>query len=63
MKTTAFDCVEMKHRGAEQMKETIDRMTVQQELALRLNKRRRRTPPTIRLLTTTRPYVDTGSAF
>jgi hypothetical protein len=33
MRTKAFDCVEMKHRGAEQLKETIERMTVQQELA------------------------------
>ena len=33
MKTKTFDCVEMKHRGAEQLKEKIDRFTVQQELA------------------------------
>lgn len=33
MKTKTFDCVEMKHRGAEQLKEKIDRLTVQQELA------------------------------
>jgi hypothetical protein len=33
MKTKTFDCVEMKHRGAEQVKEKIDRLTVQQELA------------------------------
>ncbi|TKB74319.1 MAG: hypothetical protein E8D45_08700 [Nitrospira sp.] len=33
MKTKTFDCVEMKHRGAEQVKEKIDRLTVPQELA------------------------------
>jgi hypothetical protein len=33
MKTKTFDCVEMKHRGAEQLKEKIERLTVQQELA------------------------------
>lgn len=33
MKTKTFDCVEMKHRGAEQLKEKIDRLTVQQEVA------------------------------
>ena len=33
MKTKTFDCVEMKHRGAEKLKEKIDRLTVQQELA------------------------------
>lgn len=33
MKTKTVDCVEMKHRWAEQLKEKIDRMTVQQELA------------------------------
>lgn len=33
MKTKIFDCVEMKHRGAEQLKEKLDRLTVQQELA------------------------------
>ncbi|MEX5215705.1 MAG: hypothetical protein NW703_16280 [Nitrospiraceae bacterium] len=32
MKIKTFDCVEMKHRGAERLKEKIDRMTVQQEL-------------------------------
>lgn len=33
MKNKTFDCVEMKHRGAEQLKKKIDRLTVQQELA------------------------------
>ena len=33
MKTKTFDCVEMKHRGADKLKEKIDRLTVQQELA------------------------------
>ncbi len=33
MKTKTFDCVEMKHRGAETLKEKIERLTVQQELA------------------------------
>lgn len=33
MKTKTFDCVEMKRRGAEQVKEKIDRLTVEQELA------------------------------
>ncbi len=33
MKTKTFDCVEMKHRGAEKLKEKIERLTVQQELA------------------------------
>lgn len=33
MKTKTFDCVEMKHRGAEKLKEKIGRLTVQQELA------------------------------
>ncbi len=33
MKTKTFDCVEMKHRGAEQVKEKIERFTGQQELA------------------------------
>lgn len=33
MKTKTFDCVEMKHRGAEHLKKKIDRLTAQQELA------------------------------
>ena len=33
MKTKTFDCVEMKHWGVEKLKEKIDRLTVQQELA------------------------------
>jgi hypothetical protein len=33
MKSKTFDCVEGKHRGATQVKEKTDRLTVQQELA------------------------------
>ena len=33
MKTKTFDCVEMKHQGAEQLKKTIDQLTDQQKLA------------------------------
>jgi hypothetical protein len=33
MKTKTFDCVDMKHRGAEQLKKKLDLLTVPQELA------------------------------
>ncbi|GJL84163.1 hypothetical protein [Candidatus Nitrospira neomarina] len=33
MKTKTFDCVEMKHQGAEQLKKTIDQLTDQEKLA------------------------------
>ncbi|MBZ0168459.1 hypothetical protein MELA_02724 [Candidatus Methylomirabilis lanthanidiphila] len=33
MKMKTFDCVEIQHRGAEQLTKKIDRLTVQQELA------------------------------
>ena len=33
MKTKAFDCVEMKHQGAEKIREKIKDMTLEQELA------------------------------
>lgn len=33
MKTKTFDCVEMKHHGAEQLKKKLDRLTAPQELA------------------------------
>jgi putative protein kinase ArgK-like GTPase of G3E family len=33
MKTKTFDCVAMKHQGAEQLREKIDPMTDQQKLA------------------------------
>ena len=33
MKAKTFDCVEMKHRGAEKVREQIDGMTLEQELA------------------------------
>jgi hypothetical protein len=33
MKTKTVNCVEIQHRGAEQLKKKIDRLTVQQELA------------------------------
>lgn len=48
MKTKTFDCVEMKHRGAEQLKKKIDRLTVQQELAFwaeRSSELKQRQPP------------------
>lgn len=32
MKSKTVDCVEIQHRGAEQLKKKIDRLTVQQEL-------------------------------
>jgi len=32
MKTKTFDCVEMKHRGAEQIRKEIESMTLEQEL-------------------------------
>lgn len=32
MKTKTFDCVEMKHQGAEQLKNTIDQLTDQEKL-------------------------------
>lgn len=33
MKAKTFDCVEMKHRGAEKVREQINGMTLEQELA------------------------------
>jgi hypothetical protein len=33
MKTKTFDCVEMKHQGAEQLKKTIEQLTDQQKLS------------------------------
>lgn len=33
MKTKTFDCVDMKHQGADQLKKTIDQLTDQQKLA------------------------------
>ena len=33
MKTKTFDCVEMKHQGAEQLEKTINQLTDQQKLA------------------------------
>lgn len=33
MKTKTFDCVEMKHQGAEQLKKTLDQLTDQEKLA------------------------------
>ena len=33
MKAKTFDCVEMKHRGAEKVREQIGSMTPEQELA------------------------------
>ena len=33
MKTKTFDCVEMKHRGAEKVREQTKDMTLKQELA------------------------------
>jgi hypothetical protein len=33
MKTKTFDCVEMKHQGAEQLKKKIDRLTNREESA------------------------------
>jgi len=33
MKTKNFDCVDMKHRGAEKVREKIEGMTREQELA------------------------------
>lgn len=33
MKTKTFDCVDMKHRGAELLKKKLDPLTVPQELA------------------------------
>ncbi|TMA58485.1 MAG: hypothetical protein E6J80_04985 [Deltaproteobacteria bacterium] len=32
MKAKTFDCVEMKHRGAEKVREQINGMTLEQEL-------------------------------
>ncbi len=34
MKTKTFDCVEMKHKGAEKVRGKIEGMTREQELAL-----------------------------
>ncbi|MBI3301469.1 MAG: hypothetical protein HYZ72_05240 [Deltaproteobacteria bacterium] len=33
MKAKTFDCVEMKHRGAEKVREQINGMTLEQEVA------------------------------
>ncbi len=33
MKAKTFDCVEMQHRGAEKVREQINGMTLEQELA------------------------------
>ena len=33
MKTKTFDCVEMKHQGAKQLKKKIDQFTDQEKLA------------------------------